>query len=70
MSVNDRSCYSTIDFFDDTTNVAIDVTTGAMHCYFLLIKCENPLHCKDSHILSTKINILFVIFMFENLTNR
>ena len=27
-----------------------------IHCYFLLKKCENPLHCsaKDSHIFSTK----------------
>ena len=28
---------------------------------FLLIKCENPLHCiaKDSHIFSTKNNSVF-----------
>ena len=37
----------------------------------MLIKCENPLHCnaKDSHILSTKIYSVFVIFMFEILTS-
>ena len=34
---------------------------------FLLIKCENPLHF---HILSTKNNNVFVIVMFEILTNR
>ena len=33
-----------------------------IHCYFLLKKCENPLHCekcsaKDSHIFSTKITV-------------
>ena len=29
-----------------------------IHCYFLLKKCENPLHCiaKDSHIFSSKNN--------------
>ena len=30
-----------------------------IHCYFLLKKCENPLHCKDSHILSAKNNSVF-----------
>ena len=28
-----------------------------IHCYFLLIKCENPLHCMDSHIFSKKNNV-------------
>ena len=51
-----------------------------IHCYFLLIKCENPLHCKihlfffwikcenplHSHILSTKNNKYTVIFCFIN----
>ena len=27
-----------------------------IHCYFLLEKCENLLHCKDSHIFFTKNN--------------
>ena len=31
----------------------------------LLIKCENPLH----YILSTKNNSVYVVFMFEILTN-
>ena len=32
-----------------------------IHGYFLLIKCENPLHCiaKDSHIFSTKNSSVF-----------
>ena len=36
---------------------------------FLLIKCENPLHPNNSHILSTKNNNVFVIFIFEILKN-
>ena len=40
-------------------------TTLSNSCYFLLEKFENFLHCKDSHIFSTKNHILFVIFMFE-----
>ena len=28
-----------------------------IHCYFVLIKCENP--AKDSHIFSTKNNSVF-----------
>ena len=38
-----------------------------IQCYFSLIKCENPLHF---HILSTKNNSVFVIFMFEIIMNR
>ena len=33
-----------------------------IHCYFLLKKCENPLHCKSflcSYVLSTKNNSVF-----------
>ena len=50
-----------------------------IHCYFLLKKCENPLHCKgfvrilctakDSHIFSTKNNSVFVTFADICLTN-
>ena len=44
-----------------------------IHCYFLLKKCENPLHCKgsakDSHIFSTKNNSVFVTFVDICLTN-
>ena len=50
-----------------------------IHCYFLLEKCENLLQCKrfshfsnkktkDSHIILTKNNSVFVIFKFETLT--
>ena len=35
--------------------------------FFLLKKCENPLHC---NIFSTKYNSVFVILMFEILTKR
>ena len=31
-----------------------------IHCYFLLKKCENPLHCKGVSHFSTKINSVFV----------
>ena len=49
-----------------------------IHCYFLLKKCENPLHCKgfthfftakDSHIFSTKNNSVFVTLADICLTN-
>ena len=41
-----------------------------IHCYFLLKKCENPLHCtKDSHIVSTKNNSVFVTLADICLTN-
>ena len=30
-----------------------------IHCYFLLKKCENPLHCKGFSHLSTKNNSVF-----------
>ena len=34
------------------------------HCYFLLEKCENLLHCKKISHFPTKNNIVFVIFTF------
>ena len=37
-----------------------------IHCYFLLIKCENP---KDSHILSTKNNSVFAYVVGIYLTS-
>ena len=41
-----------------------------IHCYFLLEKCENLLHCKGFSLFSTNNNSVFVIFTFENLTKR
>ena len=41
-----------------------------IHYYFLLINVRILCMAKDSHILSTKNNSVFVIFMFEILTNR
>ena len=46
-----------------------------IHSYFLLKKCENPLHvrilctAKDSHIFSTKNNSVFVTLADICLTN-
>ena len=41
-------------------------TSKAIHYYFLLKKCENPLQCiaKDSHIFQKKMSV-FVIWPFE-----
>ena len=43
-----------------------------IHCYFLLKKCENPLHCiaKDSHIFSTKNNSVFAFVVGIYLMSR
>ena len=40
-----------------------------IHCYFLLKKCENPLHCKGFSHFSTKNNSVFVTFADICLTN-
>ena len=42
-----------------------------IHCYFLLKKCKNPLHCtaKDSRIFSTKNNSVFAFEVVVLLTN-
>ena len=46
-----------------------------IHCYFLLIKCKNPLPCKgfsmakDSHILSTNNNSVFAYVVSIYLTS-
>ena len=43
----------------------ISAKVTKIHCYFLLKKCENPLHCKGFSHFSTKNNSVFVILMFE-----
>ena len=48
----------------------IRASQGTFSSYFLLKKCENPLHCKGfSQSFSTKNNSVFVILPFEILTN-
>ena len=33
-----------------------------IHCYFLLKKCENPLHCKGfSHFFNKKITVYLLL---------
>ena len=35
-----------------------------IHCYFLLKKCENPLHCKGfSHFFQQKITVYLLLLL-------
>ena len=71
LELNSRSNLFSAGLISPQFGIYISNSKANTLLFFLLKKCENPLHCnaKDSHIFSTKNNGVFVILPFEILMN-
>ena len=66
MAYNLKSGPSCSKLTTSLVNVSLKFQTLILqiHCYFLLKKCENPLHCKGfSHYFQQKITVYLLLLL-------